>query len=206
MKKRLLITSALMTAVLGASLATGTYAWYQVTADSSATATEVSATVGVLAPDVSIGALEFTITIGGADYNAGAGKLASVDLTDNEGASKYYVTNSQIPEYSAQKASGSFTVTISDNAANAVERSAYAATYTFNIQASGNLRIAEDQENVYKDAAKAALLTVTYTINADGTVTHTAKTVYYSVAAKTTTGVETENDHLGDGVEVSLAE
>ena len=31
MKKRLFITSALMTAVMAASLATGTYAWYQAT-------------------------------------------------------------------------------------------------------------------------------------------------------------------------------
>lgn len=43
MKKRLLITSALMTAVLGASLATGTYAWYTVTNAASLTHTAISA-------------------------------------------------------------------------------------------------------------------------------------------------------------------
>ena len=73
MKKRLIITSALMTCLLGASLATGTYAWYQATAAATVTPVATNAGVGTAASTLSDVNYEVSVT-----YTANEGKLAAV--------------------------------------------------------------------------------------------------------------------------------
>ena len=80
MKKRLIITSALMTCLLGASLATGTYAWYQATAAATVTPVATNAGVGTAASTLSDVNYEVSVT-----YTANEGKLAAVSLTDPNG-------------------------------------------------------------------------------------------------------------------------
>ena len=64
MKKRLFITSALMTAVMAASLATGTYAWYQASGTGGITTTEAHGTVATVDPTINLeGNIAVTATV-----------------------------------------------------------------------------------------------------------------------------------------------
>ncbi len=201
MKKRLLITSALMTAVLGASLATGTYAWYQVSNNSTPTATAVSGSVGTLAPSVTIDALTFTISLSGTDVteNEGVYTLASVDLTNASGATKYYVNDDTIPTYVATKKYGSFTVSVALSLSNPEDLANYEGTYTFVVDGGGYVRV-NDTADTYADEE----VTFTVEIDSEGNVTNEGKTVYYTVAPKSETAAETEEDHEEDKVTISL--
>lgn len=90
MKKRLIITSALMTAVLGASLATGTYAWYQ--ASGNATIKAVSSDTVLTIPEASIStAGEFELTVTVTPLSAAALQLSEY----NAGGYKYYAINKE---------------------------------------------------------------------------------------------------------------
>lgn len=202
MKKRLLISSVLMSAVLACALGTGTYAWYQVSNDSPASATPVSGSVGTIAPSVTIDALTFTISLSGSDVtnNSGTYTLASVDLTDSSGGSNYYVNDSTIPSYTASKKSGQFNVSIGLSLTEADDLANYEGTYTFKVEGLGYARVNDTQAEVYTDED----VTFTVEIDAEGEVTNPGKTVYYSVAPKTTTGSETEADHEDDAIKVSL--
>lgn len=86
MKKRLLITSALMTAVLGASLATGTYAWYK--------AGEVGNSYAEAVKVNTISTKENSYTTGSFKVEAILGTVTDkVDLTDKNGNTYYYLPN-----------------------------------------------------------------------------------------------------------------
>lgn len=63
MKKRLFITSALMTAVMAASLATGTYAWYQATGTGGINATSTSQTVTTVDPGIKMNGVAVTASL-----------------------------------------------------------------------------------------------------------------------------------------------
>lgn len=92
MKKRLIITSALMTCLLGASLATGTYAWYQA-GNATVKSTQATGTVSSTVTSISLDDLTIIFTIG----------ETSVQLSN-------YNTTSQKLEYGVFHSSGNNTV------------------------------------------------------------------------------------------------
>ncbi len=97
MKKRLFITSALMTAVMAASLATGTYAWYVTGAGTGVSLVEATSKVNTAANSYSAGAVTF---------NANISSTGAPKLTDNKGKTYYYLgsvgTNNKAEDTGAQ--------------------------------------------------------------------------------------------------------
>ena len=97
MKKRLFITSALMTAVMAASLATGTYAWYVTSAGAGVTTVDATSKVNTAANNYSAGAVTF---------NAIISSTGTPKLTDNSGRTYYYLgsvgTNNKAEDTGAQ--------------------------------------------------------------------------------------------------------
>ena len=124
MKKRLLITSALMTAVLGASLATGTYAWYQVSAGFTATATTTVATAGNAA-------------LGEKALTASWSTIDALNLTDTEGNCKVWNGQAVVDANDdAPVKADVCTLTLSGT-----DLAGYAGTYTVTIRATDQVRI-----------------------------------------------------------------
>ncbi len=83
MKKRLLITSALMTAVLGASLATGTYAWYTATASVGADRAVGTGSISAKDPNYTTAAVSLPLNI--EVIREDAGKYVAADETPMKG-------------------------------------------------------------------------------------------------------------------------
>lgn len=91
MKKRLLITSALMTAVLGASLATGTYAWYQ--ASGTATIKSVTANGTVSTPTATIDqGGEFELSLEAKEVASTTGKDLQLSSVEEGKYTHYYIS------------------------------------------------------------------------------------------------------------------
>lgn len=89
MKKRLLISSALMTAVLACALGTGTYAWYQAGAAATAVAgTAATGSVGTAVNSYSAGSVTFTPVLA-------LGEDEKPVLTDTQGRTYYYLKNGE---------------------------------------------------------------------------------------------------------------
>lgn len=90
MKKRLFITSALMTAVMAASLATGTYAWYQAASTGGVKTTTEKAAIATAKPTISVSSeLAITVTLTPKDKDV----LHMSQLnTEKTGYDSYYLS------------------------------------------------------------------------------------------------------------------
>ena len=139
MKKRLLITSELMTAVLGASLATGTYAWYQAASGSVGAATN-SGTIQTSASDHSINGVEL-----GVSYSS----IPTLALTDTDGNAWVYDAGETKVTYNGSNAKyTAVTITVGNEDEN---YSAIAGTYTVTVSATGAARVALEVGDVYDE-------------------------------------------------------
>lgn len=194
MKKRLFITSALMTVVLGASLATGTYAWYQVSAGGVSLANN-SGTI-TTGTDTTFEAVELSAEFSQID------KLA---LTDSNGKSYVYVNGvkndvtgtTEMPKFDEVK------LTLSGSG---VDWATIAGNYTVTVTTEAPVRLSLTPESVY-----AGTTSVTYdvTIDANGLKLTSAEgagsssldlTFYVSVA-----GAEEVETNVGGSVTASIA-
>ena len=200
MKKRLLITSALMTAVLGASLATGTYAWYQAEAGNVAlnAATGGSITTGI--DGASISAI---------NLNAAFSDVDKVALTDEDDGLPYMLDsggkkiayNGGLPTYDV------VTLTISGDALT--DWSSIAGTYTVTVTATGSAKVAAGAKT---DALAAtgygATATATVVINQNGIGTSAPVAESDSVELQFTfvvRGLETKETTVTAGLTASIA-
>ena len=197
MKKRLFITTALMTAVLGCSLATGTYAWYTASGGSAAQYATASSNLTAKNTYEKFGDLVFKFT-----FNV---PVETLDLTDNKGDTYVITSGTNTQQVTTTKGKSSkCTVTIGYN--NDVfdtnpKLAPYAATYTVTLAPSSYVRIVTDAANtsdgtaVYKATAGQALQ-FTFTINEDGSFTYNDANndgtfeFFYSLAPSNLTGDE----------------
>ena len=192
MKKRLLITSALMTAVLGASLATGTYAWYSATSGSVDLTANDSATVSAQDTYASFGNLVFSL-----DLEVVEGE--KIDLTDALGKTYVMTTATTKQEVDAAKPVSSLcklTVTYNSDVIDTADKlAAYAGTYTVTLATSDYVKVAKD-ENGAKTAPAGADLTMTVTISSAGVVSYSETDgvleFYYALQTNNVNGVESE--------------
>lgn len=197
MKKRLLITSALMTAVLGASLATGTYAWYAVSTNRA----QMTSVVG------SVGSKVDVDSIAAAGLVGTFSTLDQVDLSDYTGKSYYLSGTKAFLDSEADiENKGTFTIDWADDT-TAEQMAASAGTYTITITAGGQVYLSETENSAYNGVKT---LTYDVTIAPDGTITGGTVEFYYSVRAKNTgTGnnetADQPSDHSEDKVTASLA-
>lgn len=174
MKKRLLITSALMTAVLGASLATGTYAWYKANTD-EATISKATASVSTSENTYSVGGITLTLSV----VNAG-----TPDLVNSDGETWYY-SGANLVQDAENTKFGTLTLSVSTTA-SANELAAYAGSYNLTLSDNADAgKILFAKTNTPYDGGSDTYA-VTLTIAADGSsVTLSDTTVYYSVMANT---------------------
>lgn len=205
MKKRLLITSALMTAVLGASLATGTYAWYSASAAGTLNASaneSISASVHGTYAAVTVGLdMEF-------------GTLGSVALTDSSGDSYVLVNGTKVEaaendsanEVFAKYAKGTLTWGWNEDTTDA-EKAAFAGkTYTVTVAATGEtasrVRLHDSSEDNMYSATET--ISVEFSVGATSpyALTVTSLDFWYSVA-----GLETlETTDVSVSLVASMAE
>jgi hypothetical protein len=135
MKKRLFLSSAIMTGVLAVALSTGTYAWYQ--ASGTGAGMSVSATEANISTAASeLGSLGMLATF--ADKTSTEYTLGSLVLTDNTGTTKAWnATTQQL--VTANVPSNKYSYAIETlkiafpSTATLVNRIAYAGTYEANL-------------------------------------------------------------------------
>lgn len=179
MKKRLFITSALMTAVMAASLATGTYAWYQVASGGvSLAAIKGNITTNTTA---TLDALEIPLTWS---------DLSGIQLTENDTGRSYVINQAgQTVDVTAKvvEADRCRAVTLTLGAiANPLP---YVGTYTVTVQSADPVRISKDSTNVYNVGSVGASLTFTVVIESSG-YKDGSNVISFYASVKGGTGIE----------------
>lgn len=198
MKKRLLISSVLMSAVLACALGTGTYAWYEATtAGGAVSANTASATVATGDYAANVGSLAVNFTI-----------VASQDvaLTDPDTGllSKVMVGTEALDAVDAKKV-GTYTVTCAwADTYNEAARKEVANTYTVTLDTEG-LVVLLSENNSAKEK-EVDTITITYTVDSNGAVSVTdGGTGYFAVRAASTTAEEPADAHDNDKIKIVVA-
>lgn len=182
MKKRLLISSVLMSAVLACALGTGTYAWYAATEGSFVKGTLDSATISAVDNAYRIG--NITINVDLTDPSG------SVKLSDTDGYSYVLVGGAKTRDTTVAQNDasmyGTTTVSVSAEttrgAATADELKAIAGTYTITITATDQAKISLVDGAGAIAATKGNEVTVTFTISDAGVIGDLSKsTVYFAM-------------------------
>lgn len=164
MKKRLLISSVLMSAVLACALGTGTYAWYQVSTGGLTEATKTG----------SVGT-QISTTVDASDFSAAditVTPAGNVDLSKEDGSAKYYTKGGVTVDATV----GDFakTANISIDLED-LTLSQYAGDYTITVTGTEKVRVAKeatvDMLNVTgkKCVAANGSISIVLTIADDGT-------------------------------------
>jgi hypothetical protein len=188
MKKRLLISSVLMSAVLACALGTGTYAWYEATLKSSVSATQSTAEISTSSQTHDVGgAGQIRLTFTGGN--------ASIELTNGSGQTKYrdQKGNDYVKSVSVANQVGTYTIDAEWCEAGAADNGELHAslagkTVTFEISTSAPivlLKSATDVTDANRDEDQKLSVTVTVTNNGGLTVTGDTS-VYYAVRADET--------------------
>lgn len=193
MKKRLLISSVLMSAVLACALGTGTYAWYSATGEK--TVSYSAATPG------QIGTVENKYVNGSFAVAAVLGSPSkTVALTDTSGKTHYYVGETLLEDKTVTEAekygtiSVGITITYDGELTEATDIKAaweeYAVTsIKVTVEKTGEVKIGSSAELAYKAGEASVVKTfdvadITFT---DGVHTSLTQDVYYAVAGANVT-------------------
>ena len=220
MKKRMFLSTILMTLVLLVALTTATFAWYSASGQASATLNGIDATQVQAAEDsYSLEALTISAKFAGTDY--AEGKFADVDLTDVNGQT-YFLQNGTLVNVSDQatKWNGSASVVVSiklgseEIAVNDGENDSlarYAGTYTVTVSGAGLVRVRNSAPEKEENGADAAATSFTITISDKGVVTTSLSNAlelpfWYLVSpAQTGTTVgDTVAEHANDKIAVTI--
>ena len=194
MKKRLLISSALMTAVLACALGTGTYAWYEASraGDTLSKATGVgSAQISTSSQSLSVGATDTKVTL---SFTA-ASVNATLELTNDAGVTYYVDTNGNQHEKTTGNKVGSFTISAGWDGGSAPSADVVDAlegkSVTFTLGATGTIRLLGSNDAADK-LEQGETLTVTVKI-VDGVPTienESERVVYFGVNPANENGLE----------------
>ena len=187
MKKRMFLSTILMTLVLLVALTTATFAWYSAT---TSEATFVGDTTKVTTSDstFSVGALTFTLDLGPATANVGP--------TDQEGNIYVIIDNKeQLIGQKIYEKSGSFswtvTATVADNNLTLSQALASLNGTSYTVTFEGpNVRLSVASGDAAIAAANDANATVTFSVSG-GQLVNASGTVYFAVDS-TVTSNQTE--------------
>lgn len=181
MKKRLLISSVLMSAVLACALGTGTYAWYEATTKGEASVTSSSADISTKANNYSVDGVTFALTL----TNSGA-----PDLVDSNGDTYFWTTEAHdisSPKLEVENNTKYGTLTLSVLAdttdTNVLANAEGEYTITITDNCATNDVVYSKETNPY--AGSQGSITAKLTVEADGTYELDCTTFYYSIMAKT---------------------
>ena len=188
MKKRLLISSVLMSAVLACALGTGTYAWY---AASTSGSVSVSNTTGGSittkeAPSITKASMTCAITA-----------TETVDLSNDDGESYYIVSGKAVQNNAADvTAAGSYVLSFVGDDADA--KRAAAGSYTLTLTGTEGAVLCLTENGEY-----SATITFAVVVDADGNIsTGGTGDFYYAVRAAnpTTEGTNLVGESTRTGV------
>lgn len=197
MKKRLLISSVLMSAVLACALGTGTYAWYTAEQSVNKAATNVTisaATVSTIGDE----SIQVTFAASGHDAN-------NVVMVDDDGKEKAYVNGTLVPITTNGDKAKYYTVKLTGATLSSEEQSVYAAaagTYTVTVNASSRLVLhSEAPTEEYVTGGDSIQFQITLTTG--GLVTMDAQTIY--VVVNGDSGNQTPDNDFGGNLSFSIA-
>ena len=207
MKKRLLISSVLMSAVLACALGTGTYAWYTASGGSESYTPATSGQIGTYTGDYSTEGFVIAATIGAmAD---------DIVLTDNNGLTWYYVGDTlkqDTTENLKTTASTNVGVTITYSGEGLTDAEVKAAwevldidSITLTVSKTERIKIADDAATAAKTGEDVSFnLNVSDISFSSGVYTNAnVGTVHYGVSGLTEE--EVENNSVGT-ISVTVAE
>ena len=199
MKKRLLISSVLMSAVLACALGTGTYAWYAASGGAGASVNSTGTTTGTLETASAAG------TIGAYELSITVTPSGSIQLSNDDGVS-YVMVGTQAVQAATQNVTGTYTVDVkwADEVDgytgadyNDEAKKELKGDYTFTITAEGCAKLLDDEGATEDDIVASHLVRVN--ISEQGVVTITSgATGRYAIRAKSTNAVEQTTDHAAD--------
>lgn len=185
MKKRMFLTTVLMTLVLLLAVTTATFAWYQASNTQAFTTESTTGSLETSGTSGQVGNLEFVFAFAGtgAEY-----AIQDVELTDKDGITWVYNAQGVLVEANNQQAlkkTEAVTVTLSDIKDNGVSVeeanwSQFVGTYTITLKAGQKVKLAASAAAAEK-AALEAEVTFTVIIAADGKVSYANNTVYYGM-------------------------
>lgn len=169
MKKRMLLSTVLMTLVLLLAATTATFAWYQSTAGSfGLTSQAETGNLSVQNNSVSLGNVTVTVT-----WQAENTLPKNVNYTDVNGKSYYYagqVDAAHKLEVADPVKTGEATFTLS-LVGDVAELQAVSGTYVITFTASGEVKIANTADAAVKVGAEGSTATHEFTIGTAGTIT-----------------------------------
>ena len=175
MKKRMFLSTILMTLVLLMAVVTATFAWYTASTD-SVSAGSVTDHAMSTNKSVSVGAITIDMTV-----SAEAVKLSATDGTTKAWSQDgTYLISENIAVGDLAQYYSAVTVTVtkiylteddSKTALNAEALKAYAGTYNFKVTADGQAKLADAAPTTVEElnAFNATEMAFTLTIKADGT-------------------------------------
>ena len=202
MKKRMFLSTILMTLVLLVAVTTATFAWYSAAQGAANLTSSDQASVAAKTETVELGSVTFTVSFDGV-----TDAFDGVDLTDESGKS-YYWTGSKSVEYTAAKAYGTASATVTASVAEGedledalVNLVGAGKTVTLVITASGQVIVAEKVEDVHKGDV-ANYIEFSLELAADGKTKTWTKSFVYSVRTNNPNGAEVE--HTADSIKATL--
>jgi len=176
MKKRLFISSILMTLVLLVAITTATFAWYSAASGAGAVSSSTTGTLTAEGSAGTLGSLEFEFSFAGTGTSSA---IKPVELTDDSGDT-YVLNSSGTPMLATNQAElfkvETLTVTLTgiEYAGETVASANwgdYQGTYTITLKASGKAKLAKT-EAAAKTASLEAEVSFTVIIASNGTVTY----------------------------------
>lgn len=165
MKKRMFLSTILMTLVLLVALTTATFAWYQASAGDYAL-TENAATGKLNVADNSLAAGKVTVTVTWGE------KSSNVNYTDTNGDSYYYnglVDEAHKVKVASPVATGTAAFTLS-LVGNDLDKKAAAGTYTITFTADGEVKIGNSVSAAIAISNSGSTATHTFTIDSNGNI------------------------------------
>ena len=168
MKKRMFLSTVLMTLVLLLAVTTATFAWYQATAGQVSLKEQTpTGTLSVENNAVDAGNIQVVVTWTTDPLPS------NVNYTDQSGKSFYY--NGVVDEdHKVEVANPVVTSTVAFSLAlegDELDKKAAAGTYTITFTATGEVKIGNSAAEAQAVTTEGSTATHTFTIGADGTIT-----------------------------------
>lgn len=193
MKKRLLISSVLMSAVLACALGTGTYAWYAASGAGGSISADAytSGTISTTTAEGTVGGYKLAITV-----TPGTAIL----LSDEDDGKAYVMVGEDVVEAATQNVVGTYTVSIDWAAGsdNVTARKELAGDYEFTITAAGSAKLLKNSSSALKaNVADSHTVVVTVSEETGNVTVKSGGTGYYCIR-QTSETLETDAAHTGD--------
>ena len=217
MKKRMFLSTILMTLVLLLAVTTATFAWYKAEQGNVDLTSTDTASLTANTTTVTLGAVTFTVEFGsvteGTKPTYTSDAFAGTALTDGAGVSKYWTGSAAVP-YEATNKVGVAKATVTASVAEGENLSAalvnlYGSgktTVVLTIKAGGQVTVEKAEADLFDEESPLSVAnTITFelALDANGTTSSWNSNFYY--ATRTNAAGGEESPHNADSISASLA-